>query len=323
MEITQIVIWGHKLHTHTHSYIHNGFYLGFKFLGYHTSWYDDHDDVSGIDFSRSLFITEHQVNKKIPLRTDCLYLSHYVDKGDYEGVPKENIIILKVTLRDFRDDCKDTIYTLLKDGEKHEYHSLIDGYNCLYMYWATDLLPDEIDKNIERISDIQNSRTNEINFIGSVTNIWYVFMQICIQNNIKFNQYGATFDKSSALNVSIQKNVELIQSSLISPALQSEAQLIERYIPCRIFKNISYGRMGITNNPIVHDLFDGALIYDTDFVQLINKGIQFELIPEKHETVVKLMTFVRDHHTYLNRINTIQNYIRTYTSFTLGNEGTL
>ena len=317
MEIKQIVIWGHKLHSHTHSYIHNGFYLGFKSLGYPTSWYDDQDDVSQLDFSQSLFITEHQVNKKIPLRKDCLYLSHYVDKGDYEGVPKENIILLKVTLRDFRDDPKDTIYTPLKDGEKHEYHSQIEGYQCLYMYWATDLLPYEIDQNIQRITEIQHSRTNEVNFIGSVTDVWYFFRQICIENGIKFNQSGATFDKNSVYNVSIEENVKLIQSSLISPAFQSQSQLVERYIPCRIFKNISYGRMGITNNPIVHELFDEAILYDADFVQLINKGIQFELKPDKQETVVKLMSFVRDHHTYLNRIYSIQNFIQTYTSFTL------
>jgi Lrp/AsnC family transcriptional regulator for asnA, asnC and gidA len=32
--IKKVVIWGHKLHSHTHSYIHNGFYIAFKHLGY-------------------------------------------------------------------------------------------------------------------------------------------------------------------------------------------------------------------------------------------------------------------------------------------------
>ena len=31
--IKQVVIWGHKLHTHTHSYIHYGFYKAFNKLG--------------------------------------------------------------------------------------------------------------------------------------------------------------------------------------------------------------------------------------------------------------------------------------------------
>jgi len=124
IQIKQVVLWGHKLHTHTHSYIHNAFFRTFQHLGYKTTWYDDEDDVNDIDFSFSLFITEHQVNKKIPCRQDCLYLSHYVDEGDYPGVPKDNIIILKVSPRDFYENDKDMgknyNYTQLLYGTKYE-----------------------------------------------------------------------------------------------------------------------------------------------------------------------------------------------------------
>ena len=158
IEIKQVVIYGHKLHSHTHSYIHNGFYIAFKHLGYKTYYFDDNDDVSNHDFSNTLFITEHQVNKKIPLRNDCLYLTHYIDEGDYVGVPKENIIILKVSLRDFYecDKGKNLNYVELNyDDIKHEYYAVDnDGYNCLYMYWATDLLPEEIDKNMQNLNMI-------------------------------------------------------------------------------------------------------------------------------------------------------------------------
>ena len=101
-KIEKVVIWGHKLHSHTHSYIHNAFYNAF-IRNYDTYWFDDTDDVSKFDFSNSFFITEHQVNKKIPCRTDCLYLSHFIDEGDYIGIPKENIINLKISKRDFKE----------------------------------------------------------------------------------------------------------------------------------------------------------------------------------------------------------------------------
>jgi len=32
-KINKIIIWGHKLHSHTHSYIHSGYYEAFKKLG--------------------------------------------------------------------------------------------------------------------------------------------------------------------------------------------------------------------------------------------------------------------------------------------------
>lgn len=53
-EFDKVVIWGHKFGTHTHSYIHNGFYIAFKHLGYDTYWFDNLDDVSEFDFSNTL-----------------------------------------------------------------------------------------------------------------------------------------------------------------------------------------------------------------------------------------------------------------------------
>ena len=313
-KINQVVIWGHKLHSHTHSYIHNGFFIAFNNLGYKTLWFDDHDNVTNINFSNTLFITEHQVNKKIPLRNDSLYLTHYVDEGDYKNIPQENIIILKVSLRDFKEkDPLNTQYITLNYGQKFEYYAKINNYNCLYMYWATDLLPEEINKNILTINDIPPS--NEINFIGSMTNIWNIFSNICRINKIKFNNYGATFNINSNNNISTDHNVYLTKKSLIAPALQDDGQVFNSYIPCRIFKNISYGKMGITNNPIVNELFDKKLIFDTNLNELIKKSIGFENYKYKNDVIIDLMQYVRDNHTYINRANTIINYINEYTNF--------
>lgn len=66
-------------------------------------------------------------------------------------MPKENIIILKISNRDFieRDSNKNCEYKELNYGGKWEYHSKIDGYNCLYIYWATDIFPEQINENIK------------------------------------------------------------------------------------------------------------------------------------------------------------------------------
>lgn len=75
----RVVIWGHPLGSHTHSYIHAGFYKAFKYLGYETHWLDHNSDVSGIDFSDTLFITEGQVDKGIPFVKDSYYLPDHED----------------------------------------------------------------------------------------------------------------------------------------------------------------------------------------------------------------------------------------------------
>ena len=317
MIINHIIIWGHKLHSHTHSYIHNGFYIAFKNLGYKTSWYDDKDNVSGVDFSCSLFITEHQVNKKIPCRNDCIYISHYVDPGDYPGVPKENIIILKNSPRDFNecDKNKGYVYKPLNYGIPHEYFSTCDNYKCLYIYWATDLLPQEIDENIKNLSNIIIS--DKINFVGTMTSVWHKLSSISNSYKVPFYKYGATFNLHSHANKSINENIQLIQSSLISPALQDENQLNLNYIPCRIFKNISYGKMGMTNNVFVYELFDKKILFHNDIHELFKMGVNFNQQSDKNSIIQSLMEYVRDNHTYVNRIHTIKQFLNDYTSFTL------
>ena len=318
MEIKQVVIYGHKLHSHTHSYIHNGFYIACKHLGFKTYHFDDSDDLSGHDFSHTLFITEHQVNKKIPLRNDCLYLTHYIDEGDYAGVPKENIIILKVSLRDFDyfDKDKNFNYIELPYGVKHEYYAIDDaGYKCLYMYWATDLLPEEIDENMKQLDTIIPE--NKVYFIGSSSCIWDEFHRVCNQYSIPFIRSGATFNVHSSNNISIADNMKLIQKSIVAPALQDNVQIQYKYIPCRIFKNISYGKMGLTNNKVVDDLFDNKLMYHDNVSELVHAGLEFEKKQDKHKRILELMQIVKEKHTYLNRVHTIMKYINQYTNFSI------
>ena len=98
----KVVIWGHKLHSHTHSYIHAAFYKAFNYLGYNTFWLDDSDLVDGIDFSSSLFITEGQVDKNIPLRADCRYILHNAYSAKYHDFLRSgNAIRLQV----YTNDC--------------------------------------------------------------------------------------------------------------------------------------------------------------------------------------------------------------------------
>lgn len=65
--------------------------------------------------------------------------------------------------------------------------------------------------------------------------------------------------------------------------------------------------MGITNNPAVFQLFQQHLIYHPDINTLLLRGLLFEkLMPEKKiPIIIKNMEYVRDNHTYINRVNVI------------------
>ena len=99
--------------------------------------------------------------------------------------------------------------------------------------------------------------------------------------------------------------MQLIQESYFSPTIQSDLQVNDGYIPCRIFKNISYGKMGYTNSKEVYNLFNNKIIYDSNIKKLFHKAIEYEQNDYNINEVRNLMNFVRDKHTYINRINYI------------------
>ena len=200
----------------------------------------------------------------------------------------------------------------VKKFNKHIFDNTnINGYKIIIIPWATDLLPEEINQNILLLpSIISNNISNNIsNFIGMPLQHNQILKDALEKYGIEYKNYGGTFNKDSDKNKSIQENIKLIQESIIAPALQSDWQIENEYIPCRIFKNISYGKMGITNNKAVNELFNNKLIYSENIEELIKQGLEFEKRNDKFYKIKELMIEIRDNHTYINRIQYIFNYL--------------
>lgn len=292
----KVIIWGHRLHSHTHSYIHWGFYRAFKHLGYCTYWLDNNDDISKFNFANSLFITEGQVDQRMPVREDCRYVLHHCFGPKYDGLQKKGLVLrLQVYENRYAQRAAATRLAPCTYFEP--------STPRLYQPWATDLLPHEIDQVKKQIGAVQ--KDHAIYMVASIggtskdpyenTSAYEPFFKACAECGITCRNFT---------KVSTEQNIELVQRSLFTPALQSTWQCSNGYIPCRIFKNISYGQWGITNSKTVYELFDKKIIYNPDTYQLffdalkkVETGTQSELF--------ELMDFVRDHHTYINRVETI------------------
>jgi len=294
----KVVIWGHKLHSHTHSYIHAAFYKAFDYLGYDTYWLDDADRIDHIDFSLSLFITEGQVDKNIPLRDDCRYILHNCSTEKYQSLmDKGNCIILQV----YTHDC------LARNVQKLDECIYTDENNlCIYMPWATDLLPHEIEAIKMQMAKRLLEKEGVVYFIGTIWGGTYgncnhidAFKHACNENGIAFIH---------KVNASKEEGISYIQQSLMAPAIQGDWQIEKGYIPCRIFKNISYGAVGATNSKAVWELFNKKIIYNPDSYQLF-----YDLV-ERLETITleeqfEMMDLVKEKHTYLNRIQHLLQFL--------------
>jgi hypothetical protein len=297
--VNQVVLWGHKLHSHTHSYIHWGFERAAEHMGYKTLWLDRRDNISNIDFSNSLFITEGQVDQGIPVRDDCYYVIHNCKPDKYRHLLQNgHAIILQV----YTHDC------LKRNEPSFDFCFHYDlAQPIIYMPWATDLLPHEIDEMKRKVANHKQKKP-VTTFIGTISNSGYSNGSQINAFNAECKKHGITFE--SGRNKSMEENIQMVQKALLAPALQGEWQCKQGYIPCRIFKNISYGALGITNSETVYKLFDQKVVYNSDPKKLAQDAIN-RANSITTEEIHELMDFVRDKHTYVTRINQLFDFFET------------
>lgn len=287
----KFVAFGCKSTNSTHSFIHYAYQRAFESLGWESHWIDN-EDVDKFDFSNSLILTIGGWEQRLPVRKDCKYILHNCDLNKYSDVLDRSLI-----LQVFTTDVYDRDVEKLEDFVYYQ-----KSINTLYQPWATDLLPHEINEK----DSLNFSQNKVLNWVGS---IWDGNNQ-GNSNQIEemkraLIKRGIGFDNKK---VDYGKNKEVINDSFISPALQGKWQCDKGYIPCRIFKNISYGEFGITNSKYVNELFQDMIVYDSDIDAMVEKALQ-RRVTITLEELNQQIRFVKEKHTYINRINNILNFI--------------
>lgn len=295
----KVVIWGYPPHTHTHSYINLGFAKAFSYLDYDVTWYGDSPEYESEDLSDSIIITEVNSCNYLPIVNTSKYFVHNNADGFYSSGKIRG----------------DNIWNLLVYHEQYNWNDNvknIDDYSwydqdtkTAVIMWGTDLLPDEID-NQEEICFDQNK--SSINYIGSLSRDYISKMNlICNKNGKKFINYGGYSGVRSKTNngfMSDEDNINLMKNSYLNFDLRPQQHLENGYIPCRIFKSLSYGCWIGTNSTKINKFFEGRIttVEELDELYLTTedalKNISKDILADNKE-------YVKKNHTYLNRIESI------------------
>lgn len=302
VKFDKVVIWGHKLHTDTFSYVWEAFYKAFKQLGYETYWFDDSDNTRGFNFNNCLFITMGEfVNRKMPINDTSYYMLHNCDRRRYEQVYATNHAI---AFQVYTDRCV------------NQHDDLIEISPCiyksksgkiLYMPWATDLLPHEIEQVQKKVKNNWGKpKERVVYWIGTMGggefgNIDQIepFRRACYKKNLKFKHLTG---------ISPEENRNLTLNSYLAPTIVGAWQKKEGYIPCRIFKTASNGQFGITNSQAVYNLFERKIVYNPNTEQLFYDAYK-KLKELTLEEMLGLMDFVKNKHTYLNRVAVLLDFL--------------
>jgi hypothetical protein len=291
----KFIVWGHEHYSHTHSYIHYGFFKAAKYIGWDVEWLNNtpENNVNLGNTDGCLFFTEGQVDSNMPKNPNAFYVLHNCNGNDYSHIPETNKLTLQVYTKDVHS------YNVVPVKQNLFEYWQKDG-NIFYMPWATDILPHEIDENI---SNLQIRSSGDAIFVGTCGGGYFgnineinAFSSGCKKNGVDFKVGGG-------LAVEQNRSIEIIKDSFMAPSIVGTWQKEKGYIPCRIFKTVSYGQLGITNSKEAYEVINKLGVYNTDEQQLAGDALKKINDIEFRKDA---MRFVRDNHTYLNRIESLR-----------------
>jgi hypothetical protein len=181
----------------------------------------------------------------------------------------------------------------------------MDDYDKIYISWATNLLPDEFNEN-----DIRLERENVIYYSGTISgqgvcenySNFVPFIKACQENGI-----GFVHNDPWANPLSTDEVINRAKKSLLGVDIRGPQHLKQGLLTCRLFKNISYGHLGLTNSKALYEELDGNCIYNQDTEELFYNGISNK---ENYDLILKGMKYVKENHTYINRINSLLSILR-------------
>jgi hypothetical protein len=290
-KIKRIVIWGLKKKYHTHRHIHQAFYKNAKKLGYPTLWLEDEKKSQKYIQPGDLILTADPVGKmvpekfkleeyNIPIRDDIYYCLHNVKDIFKNELKKENYIHLQY----YHNQVP-----LIPEIEEWNTVTFFDrNTKTLYEPWGTDLLPEEFKEPIY-------SKSKFIFWIGSIWNDSLNRGNINEIHELKLalKKHGLKFIHIRFIPDFL--NTFFIRRSRIAPAIGGKSQTLVDYLPCRMFKNISYGQLGITNIGKFRDILGDSFIEGNTIEELITNSLSLS----KKE--------------YLDKIKIQQEKIKIYT----------
>jgi hypothetical protein len=292
----KVVIWGLPLHSHTHSYIHDCFFKAFQSMGMETVWVQDTTEkIENSFLDNSLVIATGMDCKTLSINDSCFYVLHNVE--DHRFRQHDNYINLQVYTKD----------TLLPARNAQRLSTCRFTYwqedsRCLYQPWATDLLPEEMIYDPVPAPKVNKS----VNWVGSITSGEQ-------GNQQQLQEYAKAMWDIAEIPVHVHRNVsqegliKLIRSSNQAPAIVARWQRENLYVPCRLFKNISYGQPTFSNSPVVKEIC-GEDFYEEDCTKLAIKTNEY-LKNRDLDLEKGIIDLVRQNHTFVNRCNRILEMI--------------
>jgi hypothetical protein len=300
-KFNKIVIWGLKNRWHTHRFIFQAYYENLQKCNIPVVWVEDEKKSQSIIEKNDLIFSASGMHGKmvpeklslddynLPIRDDVYYCLHAENDYFLEKISLDKSIQLK-----------------FYNNEAEKYEKLYEAVHfdrttkTLYQPWGTNLLPHEFDKPIFCM-------TRFVFWIGS---IWKGKRN---EGNVTEIEKLAYILKSKKLWLQQIRfvpnfiNKFFVRHSRIAPAIGGAIQVETNYLPCRMFKNISYGQLGFSNIKKFDSIFKGCNIYDENTEKMVDKVLSLK--KDEYLALVEKQQEICKQYTIAHHLNNVFKYI--------------
>lgn len=168
----------------------------------------------------------------------------------------------------------------------------------LFQPWGTDLFADEF------LPPTFRAKSKSVTFVGSVWD------DNGLGNVHAITALRKTLDAHGLLwrhltHVSDHENSEAVREARLAPAIAGQWQVTHNYLPCRVFKNISYGALGITNIPKFSEILGDAAVVSDSIEELMEFALALSA-QEYLQLVREQQHLIEDHYTYWESLLAIE-----------------
>jgi hypothetical protein len=295
----KVVIWGLRRQWHSHRFIHQGFFETFKYLGIPVVWTDFGSDP-GIIEPGDFVITSNvqgrgtRGNPLAPLKAGAYYCFHGFAHSGYDGSdrPPRHEIDRKysLNLEVFVD----------KAGAASDQWDTVTYFDrpskTLHQPWGTNL-------HEERFRAPVVSRSPFVFWVGAIWN-----NALDQGNRPEVDELRSVLRRRSLRFVHLKfvpdwVSIAAVRASRVAPAIAGRWQVEHNYLPCRMFKNISYGQLGVSNVPKFAELYRGCTVSGRSVAELVENALALS-----RRDVVELVEAQQEitrRHTYVHKIGNI------------------
>jgi hypothetical protein len=245
--IEKLVVWGGRHGLESHRWIHRGFFSAAKKMGIPSVWVDDVYENQAELTPGAVVISADIWNRCIRAVPGVRYVLHNYDGSHpiFHQVEPERILRIQVWTNDAEGEDW---------GKCRAYHR--EG-RVLFQPWGTDLLAEEF------LDPVFNPHGRDVAFVGAV---WSDVRggqdlgnaSMIDELRLTLADFGLRFVHLT--QVSDEENMSAVRSGRLAPAFAGGWQVAHNYLPCRGFKNISYGVACLTNVPVMQELLGDTAI---------------------------------------------------------------